>query len=457
MKTPNLLNKSAVALSILSTTLASASVNVNQFTPAANPAYVYSEDSLQSSAWGAKGQGKVFFSGYYQMINDPLVELNEERTRRRHTLVDSLNSLNLAFGYGIAEQLQVGASTSMNLVKIPGQSSQFAPGDSRAFAKFRLNSERDAVTFALMPELFIPTGDRSKYLSNGSVGGALRLVGEHDFGYLQLVGNLGYRYLPSAQFRDLDMRQAVPLSLGALIPVSSRWAINLDARGDIKLPLDRFHNTSSYYAGGRYRIKDVVMSLGGAISTVNNYSSMDYSIIAGVMVMPTGKSEPIVAAPVPAPVVAKVAPKPRVIFTAKEVIITEEIKFEHDSAVLTSSGRDLLDEVTRVLKTNKAGFTHLTVEGHTNRLGSHAYNNRLSKQRAASVREYLVSRGVPAQLLSSIGYGKTRPKHIPGLSKEAQLAADRRVEFKVKLDKAEVAMAKKAWEKKEKDTAIGDN
>jgi outer membrane protein OmpA-like peptidoglycan-associated protein len=149
--------------------------------------------------------------------------------------------------------------------------------------------------------------------------------------------------------------------------------------------------------------------------------------------------------------------KPRVIFTAKELIITEEVKFEHNKAELTRSGQNLLDEVARVLKSNKQSFTMITIEGHTNRLGTHAHNNKLSRERAASVREYLASRGIPAQLLASMGYGKTRPKNIPGLSKDAQLAADRRVEFKVALDKKLVADAAKAWDKKSKETLTGEN
>jgi OOP family OmpA-OmpF porin len=466
MKTNKTITKTLVALTALTSQLGSqlavASVNVNQFTPAVNPAYIYSEDSLMSTVWGAKGKGRPFFSAYYQMINDPLVELNVERTRRRATLIDSMNSLNLAFGYGIAQGIQIGASTSMNLVRLPGEANQFAFGDSRLFSKFRLNSDHAAVSFAFMPELFVPTGNQDLFVSNGGLGAGGRFVVEHDFGPLQMAGNIGYRYLPKAEFRDLDMRQAIPMSLGILAPIGSKWAINVDARGDISVPLDRFHNTSSYYAGARYRIKDVVMSLGGAIGTVNGYSSADYSLIAGLMVMPSSRPEPIVQAPAPAPVVAKAvepapAPKPRVVFTAKELVITEEVKFEHAKAVLTASGQNLLDEVASVLKKNKRNFTSISIEGHTNKLGSDSYNLRLSKQRAASVREYLISRGIPAQLLTSIGYGESRPKLIPGLSPDAQLAADRRVEFKVSLDKTQMAKAAKAWEAKEKGEVVTEN
>ena len=447
-------------MAILSSQLASAAVNVNQFSPSANPAYVYSEDALMSSMWGAKGQGRVLFGAYYQMVNDPLVELNEGRTERRYKLVDSLNSLNLSVGYGISQAIQFGASTALNMVKLPGQAAQFAMGDSKLFTKFRLNSDRAAVTLALMPELYLPSGNRSLYVSTGGFGGGIKFIAEKNFGFMQIAANVGYRYMPDAVFRDWNQKQVLPLSLGALIPVSSKWAINTEARGDIAVPFDRYHNPSSFYAGARYRLKDVVLSAGGAIGTVNSYDSTDLSIIAGITVMPSAEkeAEPVIvkAIPVVAPVVAKVeAPKPRVVFTAKELVISEEVKFEHGKAVLTASGQDLLDEVAKVLKQNKNSFTSVSIEGHTNRLGSHAYNNKLSRERAKAVREYLVARGIPNSLLGSVGFGKTKPKQLAGLSDEAQLAADRRVEFKVKLDKKQLAAAKKAWDSKQ--SAVTEN
>jgi outer membrane protein OmpA-like peptidoglycan-associated protein len=72
------------------------------------------------------------------------------------------------------------------------------------------------------------------------------------------------------------------------------------------------------------------------------------------------------------------------------------------------------------------------IEGHTNEIGSHQYNLVLSRKRANSVKEYLVSRGIEAGLLAPVGYGKSRPKSAgKELSKMAKLEIDRRVEFKV--------------------------
>jgi OOP family OmpA-OmpF porin len=80
------------------------------------------------------------------------------------------------------------------------------------------------------------------------------------------------------------------------------------------------------------------------------------------------------------------------------------------------------------------------VTGHTDRIGSQAYNQKLSERRADAVRDYLVSKGVPRDKIETLGMGKTQP--IPGVVCNqkalreliACLAPNRRVEVEVKGD-----------------------
>ena len=51
----------------------------------------------------------------------------------------------------------------------------------------------------------------------------------------------------------------------------------------------------------------------------------------------------------------------------------------------------------------------LRIDGHTDSRGSEAYNQQLSERRARAVRDYLVSKGVPAERLSVRGFGETKP------------------------------------------------
>jgi OOP family OmpA-OmpF porin len=70
------------------------------------------------------------------------------------------------------------------------------------------------------------------------------------------------------------------------------------------------------------------------------------------------------------------------------------------------------------------------VEGHTDNVGADAYNMNLSKERAKAVMDYLVSKGVPATKISSVGYGEEKP--IASNETEEGRSKNRRVEIKAK-------------------------
>jgi OOP family OmpA-OmpF porin len=88
-------------------------------------------------------------------------------------------------------------------------------------------------------------------------------------------------------------------------------------------------------------------------------------------------------------------------------ITLEGVGFELDSAQLTGPSQSILDSVAADLK--KYPRLKIELQGHTDSSGSDAYNLKLSQRRADSVRDYLVSQGVPASQLTAKGYGESQP------------------------------------------------
>jgi OOP family OmpA-OmpF porin len=114
-----------------------------------------------------------------------------------------------------------------------------------------------------------------------------------------------------------------------------------------------------------------------------------------------------------------------VVVTDCEVKITQQIHFEYNKAKIRPESFPVLDAVVSVLQ--KTTAISIEVQGHTDNRGGTTYNQRLSEQRAASVRQYLVSRGVESGRLSSHGYGFERPL-VPNDSDQNR-ALNRRVQF----------------------------
>lgn len=87
------------------------------------------------------------------------------------------------------------------------------------------------------------------------------------------------------------------------------------------------------------------------------------------------------------------------------------IYFNSGSAVLLDESEPMLKQVSEIVKASPEA--QLTIEGHTDNIGSADYNQKLSEQRASAVRDALVTRyGVPAARLSAKGYGLSRPVEI---------------------------------------------
>lgn len=103
------------------------------------------------------------------------------------------------------------------------------------------------------------------------------------------------------------------------------------------------------------------------------------------------------------------------------------IQFDYDSAAIKAESEAQLREVARALENQALAGEAIVIEGHADSKGDRLYNQRLSEQRASSVREYLARLGVSANRLQSRGYGEERPL-VPNDS-EANRAMNRRVEF----------------------------
>lgn len=113
-----------------------------------------------------------------------------------------------------------------------------------------------------------------------------------------------------------------------------------------------------------------------------------------------------------------------------EVIVLSDlgnVLFAFDSAELTGEAKRLLADVATRL--TGANLVAVKVVGHTDSVGSDAYNQGLSERRARSVADFLVSQGVPVDKLSTEGRGESQP--VADNGSDAGRAENRRVELYV--------------------------
>ena len=119
------------------------------------------------------------------------------------------------------------------------------------------------------------------------------------------------------------------------------------------------------------------------------------SVLAGLRYVFGGREQrPVAAAPAPAEV------------AAFESVVLRPVNFQFDRAELTEPSKATLDEIaTRLAKQD----LKVTIEGYTDDRGTEQYNEQLGQRRAEAVRDYLASKGVPAQNLEIASGGETKP------------------------------------------------
>ncbi len=112
-----------------------------------------------------------------------------------------------------------------------------------------------------------------------------------------------------------------------------------------------------------------------------------------------------------------------------EVVRVElDVKFDFDKAKVKEESYADIQNLAEFM--NQYPQTSTTVEGHTDSVGTDAYNQKLSERRAAAVRNVLVEQyGVGADRVSSVGYGESRP--VADNATDAGRAVNRRVEAEV--------------------------
>ena len=140
---------------------------------------------------------------------------------------------------------------------------------------------------------------------------------------------------------------------------------------------------------------------------------------------------PKAAAPAPAPAAAPVAPAPAPApapLAAQKVTYAADAFFDFDKSVLKPEGRAKLDDL--VSKIQGINLEVIIAVGHTDSVGSDAYNQGLSERRASAVRAVLVNQyGVESSRVQAVGYGESRP--VADNATADGRAINRRVEAEV--------------------------
>lgn len=401
------------------------SVSIHTVKAGSGRNFTLTEDALLRADRG------LGFGLSYDYSNDPLVIMNQARTKEVGKVITDLHTLDAMLKFGFSDRFVVGLGLPIHhstpFIHSSLQDEKMTLGDMRLFGKMRLNSlENKAQAWAFQLDTTLPTGNSDYYLSDDSVALGGRLIYEVDFSILQVAANAGYLYSGNAEVKssDLNYTHQFPIGLSLGIPVGQKWAINSEVSS--KMTASSSQTPGEFYLGGRYHASEnVSVYLGGGMGTLLGEGSMDYRISAGVRAsLGREKKEAIDVVKTVTAAPIKQVPAPVAVMKESRIEIGKEINFALNSDRLTAESEQILMEVANLIKENQSNLKKVQISGHTDRTGSDAFNLMLSQRRAAAVKQYLITQGVQEKMVESEGYGEAKTKY-------SYDPKNRRVEFNV--------------------------
>jgi OOP family OmpA-OmpF porin len=213
----------------------------------------------------------------------------------------------------------------------------------------------------------------------GKVGAQVAMVKEH------FSGNISYALDPNPNPR----RKEVNVKAG--VGIEYKFTEALSTRFEIE----------------RYRLKDGLQNRADLnFASVSLIYKLGRPVTQAVVYTPP----PVVEQPAPAPVVQTPPPPPpppAPVPVSEKVSFAAETLFDFDKAVVKPAGKAALDDL--LVKLQGMNTEAMITVGHTDSIGTNAYNQKLSLRRANAVKAYLVSKGVDASRVYVEGKGETQP------------------------------------------------
>lgn len=370
-------------------------------------------------------------------------------TGSRTNFTDSLLSADVNVGFGILKNWEVGLSVPYLLAQdvdsdataFRGEFAETGLTEYRLNTKYRFFGDKDGGVATVLTVNFNQIEDNPFLGSNAGPTFTLELAGDTTVNDYALGANIGYRFRdpgtqnPTVPVEPMDDQLIVS---GAVSYLLENYDLKLIGEVFGSFPVqdqdfasDRDTSSMELLLGIKKDLTtQMALHVGGGTEVYQGSSSPDWRVYTGLnwAIGPIYKQQNIIQRTDGDIIVADADPFGQQA-DGSESFVARDVLFKFDSDEVDEEFAEALVRMAEYLK-QPPGFQELVVEGHTDSVGSAAYNKKLSQRRANSVRNVLVGEGgLSASKVKAVGYGEDQPIGDNGNYQGRKL--NRRVEFNV--------------------------
>lgn len=444
-----LLVSSSISFPLYANVVGADTQNFNPTTNGLDFVTVHSSETLQPGIFNLG-----LFLNY--AINS-LPNYENKSTADRTNFKDTLLSADLNMGVGLLRNLDVGislphlVSQDVDTDTTSGEFEKTGLTEIRVNTKYRFFGDQDGGLAAILSANFNQIEDNP--FAGSGVGPTynIELAMDTTRNKIAYGGNIGYRIrdagdqLPNVPVEPLPNQFIASLAVSYLM---TKWDTKLIGEIYGSIPAesqdaatDRELSTAELLVGIKSDVRtNLALHIGGGTELIHGTSSPDWRIYAGLnytfgpmFSKPASETTIVRVKEGQTPIDALTGPEPEGFDTkpsgGSEMFVAKDVLFEFNSDALSVDFQDALKRMADYLK-RPPGIKSLVIEGHTDSVGSNAYNMDLSQRRAGNVRKFLISDGgLPAQKVEAVGFGEEKP--IADNGNFQGRALNRRVEFRI--------------------------
>jgi outer membrane protein OmpA-like peptidoglycan-associated protein len=424
----------------------SAAIDINRFHPAPGSGRIMATEMAEVGP-DLQIVPQLFF--HYAM--DPLVFTigGEEQART----VDTRLTAELSLALALRERYQIGLALPVTMFQdgeptpmLPGFEDVSPPSDisSAGLEDLRFSAkgvfwQDQGYAVGASGHVTLQTGNEGSFMGSRLPTFDLKLVGHKRHGKLAASVNLGWLFASTEQV--FLTRTGMGLSFGGGVQYDvyeyegGVLALGAELFGLAHSRFDSLRETPIELLGSaKAGYQDWTFFLGAGPGVTRGYGEPDVRVLAGMSwewdpskLPPPPPPEPVIvkAPPPPPPPEPEPEPEPEK-WVDNTLVLLSGVLFDYDRCSLNPASHATLREVAGSIRQHPE-WGNIRIEGHASQEGDAPYNLRLSRCRAMSVRQFLITNGVPAERLEALGFGESCPTYVTGTPEE--LEKNRRVEF----------------------------